>query len=123
MSNFDNFDSKDLYDPKDPFVYRTRYLDLLHQTLANQVHNMWCEWVLSMLQQNCIASDKTEELQKLLVPFHQLTPDDQRNHLIRTAPLLQEFVQWKMIDQALAKGGPKKGKPIGGENADFRRRR
>ena len=122
MPDFDRFDPKDLYDPRDPFIYRTKYLDLLHQTLANQVHDMWREWVLSLLQQDVIASDKVVELQKLLVPFHQLTPDDQRNHLIRTAPLVREFVNWKLIDQALAKGGPKKSAPVGGDDVVRRRR-
>ena len=117
-----DYDPKDLYDPRDPSLYRTKYAELLHQTLAAQIHQIWCEWVVSMLEQGVIASDKVDDIQKLLVPFHELTPDDQRNHLSRTVPIVNEFVNWRMVDQMLQRGGPVKGKPVGGED-EYRHRR
>ena len=48
-----------------------------------------------------------------MVPYHQLTPDAQRDHLIRAEQLIKEFIDWQLVAKALMKGGAVKGAPIG----------
>jgi hypothetical protein len=100
---FNNFDPKDLYDPRDPHIYAKAYPDILRQTLGAAVHDMWCEWVASMVQQNVIDPSKVEAILKLVVPFHQLPPDSQRDQMIRGERVLQEFINWKLATQKLKK--------------------
>lgn len=107
--DLDRFDPKDLYDPKDPHIYRRLYADMLTQTLAARLHELWCQWAASMISQNLIVSNQVENVQKLMVPFHCLDPESQRAHLSKVDPIVKEFLNWKLIDQTLAKGGPKKG--------------
>ena len=111
---FSNFDPKDLYDPRDPHLYKSKYkyADLLRQTLAAKIHQIWCEWAASMIKQNLIESSKVPDLIKVLVPYHSLTPDAQRDHLIRAEQIIGEFIQWKLVAQSLEKGEPTKGKQV-----------
>ena len=80
---FNNFDPKDLYDPRDPNLYNftSKYPELLRQTLAAKIHQIWC-------------------------------PDAQRDHLIRAEQVIAEFLQWQLVAQSLKKGGPTKGKQV-----------
>ena len=111
---FNNFDPKDLYDPRDPNLYNftSKYPELLRQTLAAKIHQIWCQWAASMIDQNLIESSKVPDLIKILVPYHSLTPDAQRDHLIRAEQIIKEFIQWKLVEQSLKKGGPTKGKQV-----------
>jgi hypothetical protein len=109
---FNNFDPKDLYDPRDPHLYKSKYAELLRQTLAAKIHQIWCEWAASMIDQNLIESSKVPDLIKVLVPYHSLTPDAQRDHLIRAEQVIAEFLQWQLVAQSLKRGGPTKGKQV-----------
>ena len=111
---FNNFDPKDLYDPRDPNLYNftSKYPELLRQTLAAKIHQIWCQWAASMIDQNLIESSKVPDLIKILVPYHSLTPDAQRDHLIRAEQVIAEFLQWQLVAQSLKKGGPNKGKQV-----------
>jgi hypothetical protein len=108
--DLDKFDPKDLYDPNDPHIYRTYYADLMTQSLGAKLHAIWCLWAESMISQNLIVPDKVEAVQKMMVPFHQLDPESQRAHLMQVAPIVREFLNWKLIDRALVNKGPIKGK-------------
>lgn len=113
MSSFrddlDRYDPKDLYDPRDPRIYMQKYGPILYQTMGAALHDIWCEWAASMISQNLIESSKVPELMKLLVPFHALPPDSQRDQLLRAEKLVNQFLQWKLIENAVKKGGAKKG--------------
>jgi len=111
----DNFDSKAVYDPRDPHIYRTFYAQVLTQTVAAKLHEQWCEWAMSMIQQGYIVSTEVENLMKLFVPFNQLSPEDQYNHMVRADRIVSEFLNWKLVDQSLKRGGPKKGSNTSGE--------
>jgi hypothetical protein len=110
--NFSNHSHKDLYDPKDPNLRRTLHSQVLRQMLAAKVHEMWCEWAVSMIDQGVITPEKVNSLMSVIVPFHNLPPDAQRDHLFRAERFINEFLNWKLVDQAIAKGGPKKGKMV-----------
>lgn len=110
-----NFDRKDLYDPRDPHIRRSWYHMLMRQTMAALVHELWCEWAISMVQQNMIEPNKVEQVLAAIVPFHNLDPESQRHHLIRVEKLCEEFAKWKLMDRALKKGGPAGGGKIGND--------
>ena len=110
---FNNFDPKDLYDPRDPHIYKHKYAAILRQTLAAKIHDIWCQWAASMVSQNLIESSKVDQVVKVMVPYHQLTPDAQRDHLIRAEQIIQEVINWKWVTKALMKGGEVKGASIG----------
>lgn len=105
----ENWDPKDLYDPRDPLLYRKVYVDQLKQSMAAKLHQIWCEWMASLIQQNLIEPNKVQDAMKMLVPFHNLPPDAQRDHLFRADQVVSEFLNWKLVDQALKKGGPVRG--------------
>jgi len=114
MSSFredlDRYDHKDLYDFRDPHIYMQKYGPILYQTMGATLHEIWCEWAASMISQNLIESSKVSELVKLLVPFHALPPDSQRDQLIRAEKLVNQFIQWKLIENTVKRGEPKKGR-------------
>lgn len=102
---FNNYDPKELYDPRDPHIYSGgKYPLILRQTLGAALHDTWCEWVMAMVDQNVIESSKVPEILKLVVPFHQLPPDSQRDQMIRAERILKEFLNWKLVNQKLTKG-------------------
>lgn len=96
----------DLYDPKDPHIRDRVSREHLRQTLANQIHQIWCEWASSMVQQGFVESTQVPKLLKLFVPFHNLPPESQMDHIHRADKLISEFVSWKLTDKAMRKGGP-----------------
>jgi hypothetical protein len=109
MAQADNFDPKAVYDPRDPHIYRRFYAQILTQTIAAKLHQQWCEWAMSMIDQGYIVSTEVENLMKLFVPFQNLNPEDQHNHMVRADQIVSEFLNWKLVDQSLKKGGPKRG--------------
>lgn len=70
---------------------------------------------MSMIQQGYIVSTEVENLMKLFVPFNQLNPEDQHNHMVRADRIVSEFLNWKLVDQSLKRGGPKKSNNASGE--------
>lgn len=103
---------KDLYDPRDPHLYKTLHSQVLRQMLAAKVHEMWCEWATSMIDQGVIVPEKVNSLMSVIVPFHSLPAESQRDHLFRAEKLIGEFLNWKLIDQKINKGSPSKGSSV-----------
>jgi len=104
-----NHDPKDLYDPADPHLRDRLQHDILRQTVAAEMHLIWCEWAAAMVQQGVIAKEHVEKVMASMVPFHSLDPESQANHLSRAERIVQEFIRWKLADGALRRGGPSKG--------------
>lgn len=115
---FSNHSPKDLYDPRDPKArdfdsHERLYPEILRQILAAELHQMWCEWAMAMIQQGCVVSTEVSKIQKLMVPLHQAPPDAQRDQLIRAERLIGEFMNWKLVDRTLKRGRPSKAKNNG----------
>ena len=110
--NYSNHSPKDLYDPRDPHIYRNYHSLVLRHTMGAKLHEIWCDWAMSMIQQNMIDPNKVDSLIAAMIPFHNLPPEVQREHLLRSEKLISEFLNWKMVDRAIAKGGPRGGAKI-----------